>query len=377
MVKNSLLIVVSLVLTLAGLEIYLRISVPQRLEPTACRTAHNRLHHFFKPSTSCRFKTPEWDILYTINSLGLRDKEYPIDKQAQTYRVLITGDSFTEGFGVEDNDIFVNKLEVYLNQTFDYNFEVINVGVSSWSATPEYLYLKNYGLQLSPDLVVLVATISDFSDEYFYERAMNEAGLFDPELVSTPSAAKVVPYSFSWEWFKTILRENLKIYRFFSLKLRTVLGLYDPVAGIHRNDIGKVQADQMAVSRTEEPLGYSEALTKLESRLKQIAGLMINQQTDFLLVLLPHPHMINGEEWSKGRQHFGFESGVVYSRRGWDDLAAWADEEGIDNLDLTAPLQVAAMTERLYFNQDGHLNAQGHTVVAKALHTYLTPRFSR
>ncbi len=360
---------------------YLRISVSQRIEPTACRIFHSQLHHFFKPSTSCRFKTPEWDMQYKINSWGLRDKEYEIDKPVNTYRILVTGDSFTEGFGVKDEHIFVNLLEDYLNRTFDHNFEVINAGVSSWSATPEYLYLKNYGVKYSPNLVVVVTTISDFSDEFFYERAMTKDSVgerisFQPEIVATPSSVIREANESLWERFKRPLRENLKMYRFLSLNIRTLLGLYNPAAGIHPADIANVEADQMAVSRLEDVKGYSLALTKLEQRLKQIANFSAVNNTEFLLVLLPHPHMVNGREWAQGRKYFSFKPGVVYSRRGFDDLTEWAHGENIAIFDLIPPLQIAAIADRLYFNQDGHLNPRGHAVVGKALHAYLAARFS-
>lgn len=47
-------------------------------------------------------------------------------------------------------------------------FEVINSGVSAYSLLFEYLYLKNYGLQFNPDLVILFTDLNDESDDVKY-----------------------------------------------------------------------------------------------------------------------------------------------------------------------------------------------------------------
>ncbi|MEO8168314.1 MAG: hypothetical protein ABI623_08705, partial [bacterium] len=90
----------------------------------------NILHHKFKPNGIGRYKTTEFDTDYKINSLGLRDKEYSIPKPSNTFRILMVGDSFTEGDGVFSYETFSKRLEAKL-QSFSspVKFEVINAGV--------------------------------------------------------------------------------------------------------------------------------------------------------------------------------------------------------------------------------------------------------
>ena len=79
--------------------------------------------------------------LVKINEKGLRGKEYPYEKQKNTFRVLMLGDSITFGF------------------------EVINAGVQGYGTDQELIFLQNEGLKYHPDLVVLnFCTENDFYD---------------------------------------------------------------------------------------------------------------------------------------------------------------------------------------------------------------------
>ena len=90
----------------------------------------------------------------TINSHGLRDKEYDYEKPTGCKRILVLGDSFAWGYGVSDDEIFTEVLE---NQLADNTnaIQVINTGVSGWGTDQEFLFLRNEGFRYDPDLVVL------------------------------------------------------------------------------------------------------------------------------------------------------------------------------------------------------------------------------
>ncbi len=91
----------------------------------------------------------DWTIHISINSQGLRDKEYPIQRTGKR-RMLVIGDSYAWGFGVEQNQCFSKILER------DHpDWEIINAGVSGYGTDQEYLYLKEHGLKYRPDIVLL------------------------------------------------------------------------------------------------------------------------------------------------------------------------------------------------------------------------------
>lgn len=115
----------------------------------------------------------DFSISVSINSRGDRDDDYPDKKPENTYgkkRVIVTGDSFAWGFGVEKNERFSEIIE---NQYS--NLEVINTAVSGYSTDQEFLKLVSDIEALKPDLVILLLHKNDFGgntspNEYGYEK---------------------------------------------------------------------------------------------------------------------------------------------------------------------------------------------------------------
>lgn len=124
-------------------------------EPGHQRSGHRYL---YDPLLGWR-NIPGWEATtngkkLTINSRGLRDREYALIKPRGVTRVLVLGDSYTWGYGVADDEIYTEVLERSLGQR-GAAVQVINSGVSGWGTDQEYLFLQSEGLQYQPDVVVL------------------------------------------------------------------------------------------------------------------------------------------------------------------------------------------------------------------------------
>lgn len=111
----------------------------------------------------------------SINSDGLRDRDYSIDKPDNTFRIWVAGDSLTFGYGVKQNKIFPEILETKLNSDPEFsqkhNFEVINGGVSGYNTKQELETFKVKGRKYKPDLCILVLVSNDFRNniEFFID----------------------------------------------------------------------------------------------------------------------------------------------------------------------------------------------------------------
>jgi len=94
-----------------------------------------------------------------INRDGMRDREYPYQRPANTIRMAFIGDSFTEGEQVAVEDDFVSIVERGLGtceRLRGKNVETLNFGCDSYSTAQEFITLRRKVWKYSPDIVVLL-----------------------------------------------------------------------------------------------------------------------------------------------------------------------------------------------------------------------------
>jgi lysophospholipase L1-like esterase len=114
----------------------------------------------------------------TRNSLGLRNREV-VKKKAGTYRILFLGDSLVWSGETNSGKLYTEVLERRLNSLSQNNsdaYEVINAGVPGYTTYQELEFLKIYGLDMEPDLVILGFV---FNDLYKYLHRPTKHGLLD------------------------------------------------------------------------------------------------------------------------------------------------------------------------------------------------------
>jgi lysophospholipase L1-like esterase len=90
------------------------------------------------------------------NRLGFREREIP-PKSPDRYRIVVVGDSFTWGQGIEAGERFSNLLQGFLGP----RYEVLNFGRPG-NNMPEHLDVLQEVLPVSPDFVLLQLYINDF-----------------------------------------------------------------------------------------------------------------------------------------------------------------------------------------------------------------------
>lgn len=106
----------------------------------------------FRPNTV----TVHRGVEVRINSIGLRDCEYPLKPGPNTCRILAMGDSVTFGQAVEEQYIWPTVLENQLNESSQRTlFEVINGGHPDSNTLQQLEYFKNRLSKLQPHLIIL------------------------------------------------------------------------------------------------------------------------------------------------------------------------------------------------------------------------------
>jgi lysophospholipase L1-like esterase len=106
----------------------------------------------FRPGSQVQFR----ESLFSINSHGLRDREFPLEKQGQ-YRIVALGESTTMGVTLQENDRpWSVALEERIRQSPDgpRPVQVINAGVSGYTLADGLILLRGTVLPLKPDLLI-------------------------------------------------------------------------------------------------------------------------------------------------------------------------------------------------------------------------------
>lgn len=111
-----------------------------------------------EPGQEGIFETPQFRTIVRINDKGLRDRPHSYERQDDTERILVLGDSFAWGYGVEESERFSQLLEKSMG------VEVINAGVSGYSTDQELLWYRSEGIKYETDLVILVVAGNDVGD---------------------------------------------------------------------------------------------------------------------------------------------------------------------------------------------------------------------
>jgi len=158
---------VSLLLSLGMLEVVVRMVDPLGIsyyewvgEYLRDMLPDDQLVYRHKPAWEKRYG----NVLVTYNERGLRDR--PILPKAEgEYRILALGDSVTFGLGVDQDQIFVVRLEQLLRERLQRPVRVINSGVGGYNTVQELTYFKQEGIDLQPDLVMLTYVANDIEEK--------------------------------------------------------------------------------------------------------------------------------------------------------------------------------------------------------------------
>jgi lysophospholipase L1-like esterase len=394
------LVIVGVLLAGAILEMGLRLMGFQTSSTHSKQ--YTRYHPMFGwekiPEGGGWFHRPEYRTYVRFNSKGLRDQEHPYEKRAGTFRVLILGDSFVEGYSVDSTDLVSEILETELNKARPGpTIEVINGGTSGYSTDQEFLFYREEGAKYTPDLVILMMFHNDiyYNAQPLYrdyakplfvvqdgQLALTNVPLPVPTRVARDDAdeenadAQSARRGAGGVFSRTA--SHLLSYRLVGQQLR--LHLPDVAEGLRQ--LGLMQAvaapkpkkipQELSVFARMETPAFTAAWTATEAILQEFSRVAQASGAELLLFLIPDKAEVYAADWEATQKAYDI------STQEWDPatpnsrIKDIAQRLGLRMLDpLPAFQQAASQGERLYYRQDGHWNARGHQLAAQLIQRYL------
>jgi lysophospholipase L1-like esterase len=365
---NLLLALVSIVLTLGLIEAGMRLALRHADESVATQyTEADPVRGWrHRPGAKGRFGQAE----YVINSRGLRDVEHaPAPAPAET-RVLLLGDSFTEGFSVALEDSVARALERDLRRG-GCAAEVVNGGTVGYSTDQEYLFYRDEGVSYSPRVVVLLFY---YNDILYNARGAVPGGVPKPLFTFTGGQARVKNYPLppvpearaDRPWRGSVALT------FFRERLRDgAPRLYDALARLRfwsRIRPGDVPLE-MQVYDPHPPEPVVQAWLQTEHLLALLQREVTAHGAQLVVAYVPSKMEVSRRDWELTRRRYRIDEsfwdrGLVARR-----LRTAGERLGVPVLDLTDGLW--AEHGRAYFAQGGHWNARGHAVAAEEIARFL------
>jgi len=337
------ILVIGIDLLAAALFTSTGIYKPQHEIEKLYRIKHENFHHTL--ASKITYPNARWGPnIYTINtnSLGFKDKKpRDISLKKSNERILIIGDSLTEGIGYEYRDTFAGIIDKKLKEK---NIDVLNAGVSSYSPIiylRKVQHLLDKGLEFNHLIVFLdISDIEDESTQYMFDANNN--------VIYQPNAKYLNPGNKIKQFFdeKTILISTIrkliqKEKKEKTIKLEQALNLNRGLWSIKEN----VYND------------YAEkGLKQANKHMTMLATLLKNKNIKLTLAVYPWPDQIFYKDLNSIQ--------VSYWKK-------WAQKNNTAFINLfpifinsTDPKEII---KKYYILGDVHWNKEGHKLVAKSV----------
>jgi hypothetical protein len=303
-----------------------------------------------RPNVVGRFSRPEFNVLVAHNDLGFRRHEYQNPPEKCRHKVFVLGDSFAWGWGVDQGQVFSDRLNRLLPDC-----DVRNFGLDGTGTVQQFaIFGAHVRDQLSPgDTVVLAFFNNDFTDNVTDDGGTNLfARLENGRVVAVP------PSHLAGGAWKNRLKEhsclfNLLVYSYD----RAVATLHAKHRASVLDGGAQLPDDSPAVVITKDFLGrFQQACEEKQAR--------------FVLAYIPGQAEM-GESTGPSPEKLRCEA---TARRLLMSCVNSLHIETIDFLPDFTAARISGRFERLTFAQDQHWNANGHAVAAEVIARRLSDR---
>lgn len=312
--------------------------------------------HSHYPYGMGRMVTKEFDVVLRMNNIGMRDDDVEIPKPPGRKRVLVIGDSFMEGWGIERPGIFTDILEAELKKAMPRS-EVVAAGVASWSTLAEFAWLKQEGLKLEPDLVIFALDATDPAGDSFYARRLVRDEKGRPDHIRRSERWLDLPkfvHDFLARWSYT--------YRYLDRFLIKSLRKSEWDHGYWNDDV-------WIPARSVDEIGdekYEEYWAHTREAFGAARDLLAERGIPWLVFQYPTGAETDTSAWVPGRTTARFPEGVTAARR-FDYFASFARSDSIPYLSLLEAFRGHDSPAELFMPYDGHWSALGHRFAASVV----------
>lgn len=273
------------------------------------------------------YAQPEFNFPLKTNSLGIRDKDHAAAKPPGALRIIVLGDSFTEGQGALLDESWPKVLEQSLNSGAEASVEVIMGGAAGSDPFYSRRLLEERLMRFTPDLVILALNSFDVTDvmarggeERFLPHnkvRYKEAPAWEPLFAQSRLARLLAMRVFGWDWLLLSPREHMK--------------------------------------------ANEEARQKVTALVREMDAAGCEKGFKLAVVLQPHLHELQAGQYAQNL----------------DALGAQINQNGVPVCDILPCLKkrvdvAETSPASLYWEKDFHPNARGYALFAECIRDWFS-----
>jgi hypothetical protein len=334
----------------------------------------------YVPNAQTRIVSPygEFDLNYHINDLGLRDRTLTGNADEES-RILVVGNSFVEGWGVNEEDGFIRIAEQVINQRragthASKNVRLVNGGMSSYGAAQSYLHAKMLWPLVKPAMAVMVVVGTMVNADFKF---LKQARLDANDVVEGLSADSILSSGTSLSQEKQSVPTLLATLAKYSAVAHLVAQRIANQSAMDRIKVGDPETDMLAAYRSDA--GVLERMYRPTLRhAGALARLARESGKPFVLIHLPMAFQVSANAWDHGRKAYRLEE-RVYDSNEEALVRDFCAEQGMTCLFADEPIKSAQRSEQeaLYFRYDFHFTPAGNRALGNWLGRELADLISK
>jgi hypothetical protein len=329
--------------------------------------------------------TGEGRGLVKVNRAGMRDRDHPVEKPGNVYRIAVLGDSYAEARQVAAEEAFWAVLPKELERcrfADGKKVEVLNFGISGYGTAQELAVLESRALAYQPDLVLLQFTngndvrnnhyaLEDEKTRPFYRLGPDGSLWRDDSFTGTASFASQISGR------NELLRRVADYSRVVQLLRSVRAGSFFQSA--HAGGGGVEQGLEAVVLAAPREPRWEEAWTITERLIAMTAQTAKRAGAQLLVVTVPYAIQVHPDR--SVRETLEAKLGVADLFYPDQRIAEFGKKNGIGVVPLAIEMQRLAEERKAYFHGfdnigmgRGHWNAQGHRAAAQIIAARLCSR---
>jgi len=298
-----------------------------------------------------------------INSLGFRDWEIGMDDT----RILVLGDSFTFGMGVNHEEIFTEVMESKLYKGTKARTAFVNAGAIGYTLDNQYLLLKEKMDLVSPSTVIVAFftgnDVTEFrrhvweTDKNGIPTKLTDVKHFVDDENRLRSMEETEPISYFWH--------------FISKRVNVLLKKYGVI------ESNKPTLTWPAFLDPDDPHGdprLPDFWGKIDLLLGTMKKELDEQNIELLVVAIPMDVQTSKKYWNKYAEMY-FDEDAYEKARPQAKLKELTDKHNINYLDLLPAFKkIEESNEKpvLYYELlDPHWTPKGHEAAANEILNHL------